>query len=341
MKILIISNMYPSKQKPYSGIFVKNQFEFLCRNIKNKDSISIFYMKRTFTNGINTFFKYIYASFRFIPFLFKKFDIIHLHFFLPLIILPCIYKVFHPKTKIIVTFHGSDINKIKSKWSVKFFSILIKKVDFIISVGVDLKNKIEVNLNKKVNLVLSAGIDENVFYYEGNIEKKYDFIFVGSFIHRKGVDILINTIKRLNNKEISFCFVGSGEYLNELKKLKTKYNIHIFQNQTQSRLRTLYNQSKFLIFPSRDEPFGLIATESLFCGTPIIVSKTGGLKEQLIENKTGYFATTEKEILNIINKAMTLTNNEYLFLKNNALKANKNFSLKNVCYKLYQVYEKV
>ena len=28
-RILIVSNMYPSAEKPYSGVFVKNQYECL------------------------------------------------------------------------------------------------------------------------------------------------------------------------------------------------------------------------------------------------------------------------------------------------------------------------
>ena len=50
MKILIITSMYPSPEKKYSGIFVKNQYEQLQSLMKEGEEIEVFYMKRTFTS---------------------------------------------------------------------------------------------------------------------------------------------------------------------------------------------------------------------------------------------------------------------------------------------------
>lgn len=331
--------MYPSKQKPYSGVFVKNQYEYLQKIKKNEDSISIFYMKRSFTNKIGSLTKYFIAFIRFIPYCFKRYDIIHLHYFFPLGILIYIYKIIHPKTKAVVTFHGEDIRaNLTSKKLIQIFTIFSKKIDYTISVGQDLKLDIESKLGLNVDLILSAGVNTKVFYPEKDIVKKYDYIFVGSFIYRKGIDIVIETIKRINDTNISFCFVGSGPFLSQIKQLKENYNIHLFENQTQEQLRTLYNEAKFLLFPSRDEPFGLVVTESIFCGTPVIVSKVDGLKEQLIENKTGYFATNSNEVEKIIIKTIKFNTEQYDYLAKNALKANKKFGLKLVCEKLISVY---
>lgn len=338
MKLLILSNMYPSKQKPYSGVFVKNQYEYLQKIKNEEDEIFIFYMKRTFTNKIGSLLKYFSAFLRFIPNYFKKYDIIHLHYFFPLIILVYIYKIFHPKTKAIVTFHGEDIKaNLTSKKLIKIFKKISKKINFTISVGQDLKQDIVSKLDLKVNTILSAGVDTKVFYPE-NITKKYDYIFVGSFIHRKGIDIVIDAIKKINDYNISYCFVGSGPFLESIKSLQKEHNVTLFENQTQDQLRTLYNQSKFLLFPSRNEPFGLVATEAIFCGTPIIVSKIGGLKEQLIENEIGFFATNHDEVFKIILNTMKFTEKQYQKLADNTLTANKEFGLEKICKKLLTIY---
>lgn len=341
MKLLILSNMYPSKQKPYSGVFVKNQYEYL-QKIKNKDDeIFIFYMKRTFTNKVGSLLKYFSAFLRFIPNYFKKYDIIHLHYFFPLIILVYIYKIFHPKTKAIVTFHGEDIRaNLTSKKLIKVFKTFSKKIDFTISVGQDLKQDIISKLDLKVDIILSAGVDTKVFYPE-NITKKYNYIFVGSFIHRKGIDIVIDAIKKINDYNISYCFVGSGPFLEDIKSLQKEHNVTLFENQTQDQLRTLYSQSKFLLFPSRDEPFGLVATEAIFCGTPIIVSKIGGLKEQLAENETGFFASTLDEVYDIVLKTKQFDEKQYQKLVKKAKEANKEFGLKLVCEKLLTIYKSI
>jgi len=337
MKVLIISNMYPSKQKPYAGIFVLNQYNSLK---KEYTDVELFYMLRTFTSSVQSIMKYIKASLRFIPFMFKKYDVIHLHYFFPLIILAHFYKVFHKKSKLIVTFHGSDIKeKIQSRKSKTFFRFFTKKIDTTIAVGIDLSKDIESKLELKVDKILSAGVDDTVFYKEENIIKEYDFIFVGSFIYRKGIDIIIDVIKELNNKQLSFCFVGSGEYLNSLLEIKDLYNINIFENQTQEQLRNLYNKSRYFLFPSRNEPFGLVATEAIYCGVPIIVSTSGGLKEQAIEGETGFFANTHQEVLKTIIKTNSITKEEYDIMVNKTLLANKEFSLENITKQLLKIYK--
>jgi hypothetical protein len=53
------------------------------------------------------------------------------------------------------------------------------------------------------------------------------------------------------------------------EKLNTK-SIFFLGNQTQKTLARLYNIADVSVVPSRMEPFGLVAIESLACGTPVI-----------------------------------------------------------------------
>ena len=82
-----------------------------------------------------------------------------------------------------------------------------------------------------------------------------------------------------------------------------------------------------------------MATEALYCGTPIIVSTSGGLKEQLVEGKTGFFANTGEEILNVFQKVEKMRDEEYATLAQNAGKANREYSLQNVVSELINIYK--
>ena len=252
MKILLISNMYPSNSKPYAGIFVKNQFEELKNSLEAEDSIEIFYMKRQFTSSLGSFWKYFKAFVSFFRYLFKRYDIIHLHFFYPLIYLVWIYKKIRPKTKIVVTFHGSDITTSVHDKNKKHLRKIAKDVDFTIPVGSTIAKVVEEKLRLKTGRILPVGVNKNVFYFEENQPKIYDFISIGSFIHLKGIDIVIKAIKALPNDDISFCFCGSGEYLQELQQLHKDHKITIKQNQTQEQLKVLLNQSKYFLLMSRN-----------------------------------------------------------------------------------------
>ncbi len=334
MKILMISNMYPSTQKPYSGVFVKNQYEYL--KSKLHKNIVIYTMKRTFTSTTGSFLKYLKFYFLLTPFLYKKYDILHIHFFGYHVFFAFIYKIIHPSIKLIVTFHGSDTKNIKKR----IFKFMLSKFDVIISVGKEQSKYIYNHTQFNNIVVLPAGIDDNVFYKETHVKKIYDFIFIGSFYEIKGVDIFIDAIKKINNTDLAYCFVGSGKYLNEINSIRGRYNISIKENMPQREIRKLLNQSKWLVLPSRGDSFGLVVSEAMFCGTPVIVSNIGGMIDQVVDGKNGFVlkSNSSDDLKEIINKILLLPHYKYKTISQCADKSNKEYSMKNICEELITIY---
>lgn len=342
MKVLIISNMYPSEQKPYAGIFVKNQYEALLQNIGKNDSVEIFAMQRTFTSSVGSILKYFNAFVDFIPNYFKKYEVLHLHFFYPLILLVYLYKIIYPNTKVIVTFHGSDITThINGGLNQKIFKFLSKCIDVPIAVGEDLANEITNKLGLKVKEIISAGVSQDVFKPLG-LNKRYDFIFVGSFINRKGLDLLLKAIEMIDDKKIRYCIVGSGELEEDVINVQKNNTITLLKNQSQQQLCALYNQSKYFILPSRDEPFGLVATESIFCSTPVIVSNIGGLKSQVRNNVNGFIIPklSPDAVAKTMLEAYNITEEEYNKMVEATLISNKEHSMRSIINKLIKMYRK-
>jgi len=70
-----------------------------------------------------------------------------------------------------------------------------------------------------------------------------------------------------------------------LKELKLDNGSVLFSNQATppEHLRLMYNMADVTISASDAEGFGLSTLESLNCGTPIIVPRTGGLQEQVTD----------------------------------------------------------
>lgn len=342
MKILFITNMYPSKQKAYAGIFVKNQFEHLKQILNSEDELEIFYMKRSFTSKFGSLIKYSFAFIKFLPKIFKKYDIIHVHYFYPLILLAWLNKKVNPNVKIVVTFLGRDINSQVNDSNKAFYKKIARSVDFSIPVGETLSKQISLKLNLKEKKILPCGVNDKIFYKDDNVEKEFDFIMVGSFIHRKGIDTVIKAIKLLPEKSnIKFCFCGSGEYLNELQNLKRAYKITIKQNQTQNQIRELLNKSRFFLLMSRAEGFATATTEAFFCGVPVLTSDIDNFKEQVDEGVNGFTSRLNDEFLLKDNflRLNGIDNTEYAKLADAAYSSFRSASLKEVCKEIYKIYK--
>ena len=340
-KILLVSNMYPSATKKYSGIFVKNQYEELQRQASEDEELSIFYLERSMTGALGSALKYIKFFFRFIPQLFKRYDVVHLHYFVPLIIVVWLYKLFHPKTKLLVTFHGGDINLQVNKRNKWFYKPLARKVDLAVPVGEHVAENVRAKLGIKNILVLPVGVDHRVFHPKKEVEKEFDFIYVGSFFHVKGIDIFYQALCE-SGKEPRFCIVGKGaEYQQKFEELIAQgYNITLKIDQSHQQLSSLYNQAKFLVLPSRSEGFPTVTVEAMFCGTPVITSDIPQFKEQVRHGQNGYMfdRSNPSELPGLMLEALNLSPEKYRQMSDEAINSFPHLALDKVCASLLKEY---
>ena len=340
MRILIVSNMYPSKEKSFAGIFVKNQYQTIKENLSNNDHIDIFYMERKFTTKFGSLFKYIQSFIKFIPILFKKYDVIHLHYFFPLIYFVNVYKLFHKNVKLVVTYHGSDLTKkvnIKNQSQLKK---LAKKVDYHIPVGKALADILVEKLDVQPDLILPVGVNDKVFFYE-KTTKEYDFVYVGSFVHRKGVDLIIKAIKEMN-PSIKVCFIGEGDYLDEIEALEKKYsNVSLFVGLSQVEIQKILIKSKFLLLPTRNEGFPTSTIESMYCGVPVLVSDIPQTKEQVIEGVNGFIipVNNSQALFEKMNLLANIEQDKYDVMVEKTRFCFREISLSTVCVKLIETYK--
>lgn len=339
-KLLLITNMYPLRNNPYKGVFVKNQFIYLKNNYNIKTSI--LYPNIDTSNLIGSLSAYIYLFLKSIKYFFKKFNVIHVHFFYYHFLIAYLYKLFWPNTKLIVTFHGTDYNfLIKNNFISNLYLKMAKKIDHIIAVG----NEQLENINKIIgtnikSTSLSAGIDSNRFF-KINKEKKYDFIFIGNLDKIKGIDILIEAIINYN-LNYNFCIVGKGILYPNIKRIADiNNNIDLINGVDQKEIPTLLNKSRFFVLPSRRDAFGLVVTEAMYCGLPVIVSNASGLKQQVINSYNGYVIEeiSSMRLANVLKKCMNMNTEDYKNMVNNALQSNRKHDLKNVCSTLYKIYK--
>lgn len=340
--------MYPSEEKPYSGLFVLNQVNAIKKKLKEDDILDFYYMKRTFTNKIGSIIKYIKFFINFFIFIKKKnikYDIIHIHYYFPTIYIALMYKyLFHKKVKIVVTFHGFDLYRTKKNF---LFKYPLNFVDLSIGVSSKLCNGIAEYYKGEIYNI-SAGIN-NIFKKDSS-KKEYDVIFVGSFYEEKGFDRLCTYL--LTTKDIlKVCIIGSGYLEINLKNVikKTSHTIEVHNNLKQENIVPYLNKSKLLLNLSREESFGLSMTEAMICGTPVIATITDGSLEQIKNYENGILLKSNQiDELSIIEE-LSAKVHELIFLENSLLvemseksiQLSQKYKLENVSNEVIELYKEV
>jgi glycosyltransferase involved in cell wall biosynthesis len=111
-------------------------------------------------------------------------------------------------------------------------------------------------------------------------EKRYDVVFVGRLIERKGVGLLIDALRTLPG--ISAAIVGDGPMMRPLMGQAEGLDIDFLGELRARQVATTMRCSSCLVAPSRDEPWGLVVHEAMHVGIPVVVGEDVGCVEDLV-----------------------------------------------------------
>jgi len=148
-----------------------------------------------------------------------------------------------------------------------------------------------------VNMDLFRPIDKKCARRELGLTNEKVLLFVGRIDPLKGIEQMIKAMPLLeNNEDLKLIVVGGDENsraeLAELQKLAEGLGIGekvAFQGLVrQEKLPYYYSAADVCVVPSYYESFGLVALESLACGTPVVAADVGDLKNIIRQGETGY-----------------------------------------------------
>jgi D-inositol-3-phosphate glycosyltransferase len=72
------------------------------------------------------------------------------------------------------------------------------------------------------------------------------------------------------------------------RDLNISHRVHFLGARPQQELPLIYSAADITVVPSYHESFGLVAVESLACGTPVVATRAGGLTTIVRHGQTGY-----------------------------------------------------
>ncbi len=116
------------------------------------------------------------------------------------------------------------------------------------------------------------------------VDDRFTVLFVGRLIPIKGIKLLVEIARELD--QIQFLFNGAGpleSFLNSASEQNT--NIKFLGQVQNYNLPVYYNSADVFCIPSQyEEGLGRVVMESVSCGIPVVGSNRGGISEAL--NKT-------------------------------------------------------
>ena len=130
-------------------------------------------------------------------------------------------------------------------------------------------------------------VDLNNFPKKAIKRFENQIIFAGRLSKEKGIDVLLDTAKRLP-PEYHLLIAGIGPEEKKVRNVaNSKTNVHYLGYQSKQNTISLIRGSDLLIQPSIMEGISSTLLEAMGCGTCIIASNVGGNIEIIENNKTG------------------------------------------------------
>jgi glycosyltransferase involved in cell wall biosynthesis len=164
--------------------------------------------------------------------------------------------------------------------------------------------------------------DSNVIYppvelphlqIKGLNNKGTYYLCVGRLAAAKRIDLAIDACIQLG---VPLKIVGTGREegkLHEFSKLHAgQGKIEFLGDVSDSELSELYQNCKALIFPAIEEDFGIVPVEAMSFGKPVVGFNSGGVRETVIDGKTGilFDESTVESLVTSLKKFETMTFSE-------------------------------
>ncbi len=319
----------PFPWSPFDWIvrFFKKQFRPVQKGVEVRENLTIEYLRFFCLPGLFKFldgYFYYRSILKPIKEIIEKhhIDIIDVHFAYPdgFAAMLLTWKFRLP---FCVTLRGTEVPYARSfyrRWQMKW---VFQKADRIISVSRSLADvALGLGADPGKIKVIPNGINTDIFYPRsrsdsraglGISENSKAILSVGGLVKRKGFHRIIQQLPELRKSfsDLQFLIVGGssveGDYSRELKSLVKELGLEDMVRfeglQPPEKLPFYYSAADVFVLATANEGWPNVIVESLACGTPVVATDVGGVKEIIAHDDLGYTVPFDhSEALNVMMK---------------------------------------
>ena len=205
--------------------------------------------------------------------------------------------------KVVVYNDGTYISELNFSWIQKLLRRLVfNRTKAFVTTGkggFDLYKSYGIPQRKMFKSCLC--IDNKKFTPLPMQNREYHIMFSGQIVERKMPMFFAEIAKKLSRKIPGFkaLIIGDGDQrkqmLDELDKHQVAYHFAGYLDQT--TLPSFYSKAKLFLFPSLNDPWGVVGNEACAAGTPVITCENAGVANDLIiHGENGYVLPLDAEV---------------------------------------------
>lgn len=267
-----------------------------------------------------------------------------------------ILKNYDKKIRIVLKFHGSESATVFSKTNLLKNYVFRKASLLLVLSNEERNNFLSVGIPADKVQVTANVIQKDLYIPDPEFKKKAGLtaetsvlLFVGRFMHEKGILDLLNACRLLKRDNTSFCLfcLGNGPLVNDVNQLISAYNlkenIRLLGHIPESETRYYYSNCDILILPTyHQEGFPMAVFQAVGAGKPVITTKIRAAADYLVENENCLWVE-KKNPQQLYERIRTLANDKPLQDKmglNNLSLAEK-FTADKIVNKLLEYFAKI
>lgn len=206
----------------------------------------------------------------------------------PLVLSPVILPAYH-----------SHLTLLQKLWTTFLLGLGKKVSAFLVDIPASRKALLDLGISKEKIAALSVETD----YPKMSSLNRQDeavVLTVGRYAPNKGLHILIDAVPAVleRHPEIVFYLVGTvsdKEYYKQLKKMARGWeeHIHLTGPLPEEALLSLFSRARLFVFPSINDPHGLINLEAMAAGIAVIATRVDGSEALIHDGHNGILVTPD------------------------------------------------
>lgn len=244
----------------------------------------------------------------------RRFDVIHVHDWQTSFVGNHLYDKIH--CPLVATIHATEEGRMRTSqlWGLsgrirEAERAMVARAECVITCSQSMKAEVVKGLHASTEkvVVIPNGVERQVLEQlratgEGVPEARARWatpeqpliFFVGRLVHEKGADVLIRAMPAILNRypQAKAVIAGDGPERAKLRalvsELRLQQHVHLAGLIDDATRNRLYVAADVAVFPSRYEPFGIVALEALTAEAPLVASRVGGFKEIIEGAQVGW-----------------------------------------------------